>query len=342
MTPAATSSKGSSPGLDLARGCCFLFLGPELGEKSDAVEGIRKSLRQGGAAASQGSAAEETSFYATETAVTDVAAALLNGSLFADIRLFFIKNAEVIKKKDEIELLASYMKSPQSGTVLILMSEETRLAKGLEDAVPAQNKRIFWELFEDRKTEWVRAFFRREGCRIEEDGVGAILELVENNTDALRRECGRLALFLGKDKPIEAADVDEWLSHTREESAFTLFSRIAGGGLSRCVESLHALLGAKEAPPAILAGLAWCFRKLRDYQYLVESGSPNDFEFKKIGLASPKARKDYAEAYRRYGPGAGDRLLALTAEYDIRLRSGGTALEEVLMEMFLYKAVCQR
>ncbi|GHU19909.1 DNA polymerase III subunit delta [Spirochaetia bacterium] len=331
----AQVSSPKNSGLDLAHGCSFLFLGPELGEKNDAVEGIRQSLKQGG------SVPEETSFYATETTVSDMAAALRNGSLFADTRLFFIKNAEVLKKKDEIELLASYMKSPQSGTVLILISEETKLPKALEDAIPATNKRIFWELFEDRKTEWVRAFFRREGCRIDEDGIGAILELVENNTEALRRECGRLMLFMGKDKPIGAADVDEWLSHTREESAFTLFSRIAAGDLSRSVESLHTLLGAKEAPPAILAGLAWCFRKLRDYQYLVESGSPNDFEFKKIGLGNPKARKDYTEAYRRYGPGSGDRLLALAAEYDIRLRSGGTALEEVLMEMFLYKALCR-
>jgi DNA polymerase-3 subunit delta len=317
---------------DLERGCCFLFLGPELGEKNDAAEGIRQSLRQA-------AAPEETSFYATETSVSDMAAALRNGSLFSDTRLFFIKDAEAIKKKDEIELLASYMKSPQAGTVLVLISEETRLAKGLEDPVPAKNRHIFWELFEDRKTEWVRAFFRREGCRIDEDGVGAILELVENNTEALRRECGRLVLFLGKDKLIGAADVDEWLSHTREESAFTLFSRIAAGDLSRSVESLHALLGAKEAPPAILAGLAWCFRKLRDYQALVESGNVSDFEFKKIGLGSLKARKDYSEAGRRYGYGAGDRLLALAAEYDIRLRSGGTALEEILMELFLYKAV---
>ncbi|GHV92943.1 DNA polymerase III subunit delta [Spirochaetia bacterium] len=323
----------SPKNLDPARGCCFLFLGPELGEKSDAVEGIRQSLKQ------QGAAPEETSFYATETGVSDMAAALRNGSLFADTRLFFIKNAEVIKKKDEVELLASYMKAPQPGTVLILISEETRLAKGLEDPVPAGNKRIFWELFEDRKTEWIRAFFRREGCQIDEDGVGAILELVENNTEALRRECGRLVLFLGKDRVIGAADVDEWLSHTREESAFTLFSRIASGDISRSIESLHTLLGAKEAPPAILAGLAWCFRKLRDYQALIASGAPGDFEFKKIGLGSPKARRDYTEASRRYGHGAGDRLLALTAEYDIRLRSGGTALEEILMEMFLYKAV---
>jgi DNA polymerase-3 subunit delta len=320
---------------DIEAGCCFLFLGPELGERDDAVAEIRKSLGGGKAAA----AIEETSFYAGETPASDISDVLRNGSLFADTRLFLIKNSELIKKKEETDLLASYIKSPQSGTVVILLSDETRIAKPLEDAVPSKNKRIFWELFENRKSAWVRDFFRREGCRISDEGVTTVLELVENNTEALKRECGRLMLFLGKNREIGGDEVEKWLSHTREESSFTLFSRIAAGDLSKSLESLHALLGAKESFQGIMGGLCWCFRRLRDYQGLLESGNgrPDDFEFKKIGLGSLKARADYIEAARRYGSDAAGRFLALAAEYDIRLRAGGTTLETLLLEMFLCK-----
>jgi DNA polymerase-3 subunit delta len=332
---------GSAPvGLsakDIEEGCGFLFLGPELGEKTDAIAEIRRSLNS-----ADGVPAEETVFYAGETAVTDISAALRNASLFADTRLFIVKNAESIgsgRRKEDIELLVSYLASPQPRTVLILVSEEIHAAKALEDAIPSRRKRTFWELFENQKTDWVRNFFRREGCRIDEDGIAVILEMVENNTDALRRECSRLVLFLGKNRDISAADLEDWLAHSREESAFTLFSRIASGDLSKSLESLHSLLGAKEAPPGILAGLAYSFRRLRDYQALVESGKANDGEFRRVGLSHPKTRADCTEAHRRYGPGAADRLLALTAEYDIRVRSGGTALETLLMEIFLYKVV---
>jgi DNA polymerase-3 subunit delta len=259
---------------------------------------------------------------------------LQNASLFAENRLIFIKNAEALKKKEEIELLAAYLEHPSEDTTLILLSDAPSLAKAIETQVSSGNKRIFWELFENRKIEWVSAFFKRAGYRIGEDGIETILELVENNTDALRRECQRLMLFLGKDKPITGEDVEKWLSHTREESAFTLFSRIAEGDLSKSLGTLHALLMAKESPPAILAGLAWCFRKLRDYAALVESGKANDFEFKKIGLASPKVRKDYERAVRRYNA---DICLSLTAEFDILVRSGGAGLETILMDMYLYK-----
>jgi DNA polymerase-3 subunit delta len=126
--------------------------------------------------------------------------------------------------------------------------------------------------------------------------------------------------------------VEKWLSHTREESAFTLFSRIAEGDLNRSVEILHTLLAAKETGVAILGVLAWCFRKLRDYLALTANGMPDDFEFKKIGLASSKARKDYAAAGRRYDA---DRCLSLTAGFDLRIRSSGSGFEEILMDQYL-------
>ncbi|MDR1597184.1 MAG: DNA polymerase III subunit delta [Treponema sp.] len=318
----------------MPKGKCLLFLGPEFGEKQDAVEAVRGSIRK-----QAGSPPEETSFYAGETAVNDMVSVLRNGSLFADARLFFIKNAELLKKKDELEMLAAYMGSPQDDTTVIFISDNTSLDKTLEKAAGKDGKRVFWELFENKKTEWVANFFRREGFRISGEGIEAILELVENNTDSLKRECSRLMLFLGKDTVVGEAEVEKWLSHTREESAFTLFSRIAQGDLNRSVETLHTLLAAKETSTAILGVLAWCFRKLRDYLALTANGIPDDFEFRKIGLASTKARRDYATAGRYYGVTGADACLSLTADFDIRIRSCGAGFESILMDQYLCKMI---
>ncbi|MDR1175186.1 MAG: DNA polymerase III subunit delta [Treponema sp.] len=305
-----------------------LFLGPELGEKQDALKILRESLGPG---------LEETSYYAGETSLSDVVSALQNGSLFASYRLFTLKNAELIKKKDEVELLSAWMKEEQKDTVLVLISAETSLAKGLENAVPKERKRVFWELFENRKHEWVASFFRRQGLRINEDGIEAILEMVENNTASLSQACSHLALMASKEETIGEAMVDRWLSHTREESAFSLFGRIARGDLSRALESLHSLLAAKESPQGILGVLAWCFRKFRDYLALEETGNINDFEFKKIGLGSQRVRQDYIEAGRRYS--SADRALSLIAEYDLLSRNFGAGMEQVLMDAFIVKLI---
>jgi len=318
----------------------YIFLGSELGKKQSAVNEIRKKLFSA-------PGCEETVFYAGETTVNQIVFEIQNQNLFTQSRLFLIKDAHEITKKNEIETLASCMRELEPGTVLVLISEENRLAAGFDDLVPKDNRRIFYELFENEKNEWVQNYFRQNGFKIDADGIDTVLELVENNTEALGRECSRLMLFLrdpqkqGQMQTIHAADVEQWLSHNREESAFTLFSRIAAGDFPRALESLKAILAEKKfqdrTPQITLAGIASCFRKLKNYIALVESGQAGNFELKKIGIYTPKNRDDYAAAARRYNADSADACLAITAEYDLLLRSMGTALEPILMDRYLVK-----
>jgi DNA polymerase-3 subunit delta len=304
----------------------YIFLGPELGKKQDAVDAVRKNYP----------GAEESVFYAGETPVSTITDTLQNISLFAESRIVIVKNADLIKKKDDVDHLVSCIKNLKEPSVLILLSDEIKLASSLDDAVVKTNKQIFYEMFEREKADWVRQFFAREGFSVGNDSIAAVLELVENNTASLKNECSRLVNFLPKDRPVNSEDIEKWLSHNREESAFTLFSRIASGDLSKALESVSVMLAAKESSQGILAGLVWCFRKLGDYLALLEThGEANNFELKKIGLSSPKARDDYAAAGRRYSIEDVETCLALTAEYDLLLRSPVAVMENILMERYI-------
>ena len=309
----------------------YIFLGPEFGKKQDAINLIKEKFR----------GAEEFSFYAGEANISIIADTLLNISLFADARVVILKNIELIKKKDEIELLVSCVKSMDKKTVLIMISDENKAASGFEESflqagVPKANCRIFYEMFEREKNEWLISFFRREGFNIERDCAGTILELVENNTDALKRECSRIIPFLPKDKPVTAVDIEKLLSHNREESAFTLFSRIAAGDLTKALESVSVMLAAKENAQGIFAGLAWYFRKAGDYLSLRETGNANNsFELKKAGLSSPSVKDNCIAAARRYNAESMEACLSLTAEYDMLLRSPAAAMKNILMDRYI-------
>jgi len=312
----------------------YIFLGPELGKKQDEVDSIKQKIPD----------AEITTFYAGETPVSAIADTIQNNSLFSEKLLIIIKNADAIKKKDEVDLLVSCIDNLDESTSIIMLSDELKLAAALDDAVPKNNRKIFYELFEREKNEWLKQFFKREGFNIDKNSISVILEMVENNTEALKRECSRLVHFLPREErgesQVNTEDVEKWLSHNREESAFTLFSRIACGDLSKALESLSVMLAAKESAQSILAGLAWCFRKLGDYLNLLETGDANNnFELKKIGLSSPKARDDYAAASRRYNAESAEACLALTAEYDNLLRSPVGVMERVLMDRYVYKII---
>ncbi|MCL2801872.1 MAG: DNA polymerase III subunit delta [Treponema sp.] len=321
----------------------YLFLGPELGKRQDAVDGIKADLKK----TSGGNEIENTVFYAVETTAAEIADTIQNISLFADTRIIIIKNAELIKKKDEIEIIDAALANKDKNTAVIFISDEIKLSASLEDAimqpdVPKDNRRVFYELFEKEKNEWVRQFFKREGYNIDKECIDTILEMVENNTEALRRECSRLVFFAKETNSLSQYEIEKWLSHNREESAFTLFTRIAAGDLLKALESLSVLLAAKQSAQSILAGLAWCFRKLGDYINLLETsgaGQPNSFELKKIGLSSPKARDDYSAAARRYNSESAEKCLALTAECDRNLRSTSAALENLLMDRYILNII---
>jgi DNA polymerase-3 subunit delta len=308
----------------------WIFLGPEIGEKQTAINETRKQISSFGEL-------EETVFYAGETTVSAMVSQIKNNSLFADSRIFFVKCAEGIRKKEDIDLLSPCLASPPDGVFIILISEETSIAKGLEKSISETGKRIFWELSDSRKFDWVETFFRQEGFTISREGIETILELVENNTSALKQECSRLTLFLDKGKKTSGEDAEKWLSHTREESVFTLFSRIAAGDFSRSLESLRMLLAAKETPPAIFSGLAFCFRKLMNYLALSETGITDEWEYRKIGVSSPGAKRDYSAAGKRYDSTGAESCLALTTEYDLLLRASLSFPEQILMDEYLYK-----
>jgi len=313
----------------------YIFLGPELGKKQDIVNGIKEKF----------AGSEESTFYMGESSTGVIADTLLNSNLFSLAHIVTVKNAELIKKKDDIEILASCIKDMDENNILFLLSDEIRLAAGLEDAflqagVPKNNCQVFYELFEREKNEWLRRFFKQHGHDINTECIDIILEMVENNTEALKRECTHLINFLSKGQTDNMSlckeDIEKWLSHNREESAFTLFSRLAAGNLSKALESISVMLAAKQSAQSILAGLAWCFRKLGDYLNLIETGQhQNNFELKKIGLSSPKAKDEYAAAASRYDSESAEACLALTAEYDTLLRSPVAALENILMDRYV-------
>jgi DNA polymerase-3 subunit delta len=307
----------------------YIFLGPELGKKQEAVDSVKSKCKD----------AEEFTYYAYETPVSTIANTLQNNSLFADSRIVIVKNAEALKKKDEIDVIVSCIDELDTNTVLILMSDENKLAAGLDDSVPKANRQVFYEMFEKDKAAWLYSFFKNEGFSIDSGCVNTILELVENNTAALKRECSRLVSFLPKGSEITIEDIEKWLSHNREETVSNLFSRIAAGDISKSLESAAVMLATKDrdkSAQSIFAGLAWRFRKLFDYLSLLERGEAGNFtELKKIGLSAPKVKDDYINAGRRYSYEAVEACLALTAEYDTLMRSPAAVFEDILMTRYI-------
>ncbi|MBO4440230.1 MAG: DNA polymerase III subunit delta [Spirochaetaceae bacterium] len=317
----------------------YLFTGPEAGERSDAVNELLKAYEK------KLGSIDVHRFYAAETSIADFISLLMNGSLFASFRFVVLNNAEAVKKKEDIELISEWLASNDGNSALVLLSDEISVEKKLENLVPKENKKIFWELFQDKKESWVRSLFQRNGFRITDDAIEAILELCENDTASLKRECERFFVCFEKDHVISAEDVENLLSHNREENAFTLFDAMTeqcppAERLENSLDILQKIRLSKESDSIkIIAGLTYSYRKLLTWISLAENGVYDNFQLKIKGFGSKKMQDEYRRAARLWNKDDTAQILALLAKTDISLRSGGAAFEDTLLQMLVYSIV---
>jgi len=313
----------------------YVLGGPELGRRNDFIKQLKAS-----SAKAWHAEPEEHRLYAHETPVSTLVDLLLNGSLFASGKFVQYLGADQLKAKADVQTILDYIKHPAESTVLVLVSDGIGVDKAIEEAVGKDAKKVFWELSAQESGRWVRDYFTAQGLGADEDAVEAILDLVENNTEALKVECSRLALFYPKGSSIGADDVDRYISHNRAEDAFSLFDRMASGSFEQSLETLSAILAGKDGTGVgLLAGLLWSFRRLAALHGAIAKGSPYDQAARNLRITRRSALASYEAARRRWPPAVCDRLVAFGVETDAALRELGQSNERVLLELFVYGCV---
>lgn len=326
----------------------YLFCGPELGEKNEAIEKLRIQARK------KLGQLDEHLFYSFETPLSNVMDLLLNESLFASARFIVLNGAEQIKKKEDLELISSWIRSAsnsvETASYFVLVTDENSCDKKLEDLIPKENKRVFWEMFENRKEQWVRDFFKKNGYLVSSEAVELILDLVENNTEALKTECSRFFLCFDKGHEITLENVHSLLTHNREESAFTLFDAMADDSanpkarLESSLEILNKLTLTKGASGVqLIAGLTYCFRRLQIWhEIFMKNPYPSDFDLKTKGFASKKAQSQYRKAASIWDSVDTSRICANLANTDMNLRQRGSFGEETALQLLIYSIVMKK
>ncbi len=319
----------------------YLYTGPEIGSRNEQVDSIKNSLVK------KFGEADNYLLYASDSKIEDIIAKLQTESLFVPATCVVLREAELVKKKDEIELIASWLKSAKDSSVLILVSDEISVDSKLDKLVPKENKQIFWAMDESRLSSWLQGYFRKNGYSVEPEAVDSILELTENNTEALRAECNRFFLCFPKEHTITESDVEQILAHNREESAFSLFDSMAnpsespGARLEAALSILQKILLTKNnSPVMILAGLASCFRRLELWHSIHAGGAYlDDFALKTKGFSSKSSRNQYSRASRVWSFGQCAAILASIAGADSEIRSTGQTMQESQLSLLLYEII---
>ena len=307
----------------------FLYTGPEFGKRNEAVDVVKAAHKK------KFGVIDEHSFYLLETPLSQVMTILQSGTLFSDGVCVVCRNAELIKKKDDIQMIADWLENADPSAILILISDEISVDSKLEKLVPAANRKKFWEMFESDRLPWVTSYFSKNGYRIQQSAAKLILELIENNTQALAAECSRFFVLFPKEHEITEDDVDSVLTHSREENAFSLFRELANSSepaplrFEKSLQILQTIRLSKEnSSVMIIAGLSSCFRNLVLWHRDGEAA-----------IHGTMLQKQYRSAAKVWTKGQATAILAVLASTDMEIRSGGTVMEDVLLQKMLYEIV---
>ena len=92
----------------------------------------------------------------------------------------------------------------------------------------------------------------------------------------------------------------------------------------------------------ILAGLTSCFRKVVLWHKLKNEGKNDDFNLKINGFSGKTIKAQYERASKIWTSGQSTAILADLATTDMQIRSGGTLMEDVLLQKLLYEIIIKK
>ncbi len=319
-----------------AKGNLYLLSGPEFGKRTDAINQIKNSLEK------KFGEIDEHLFYLTETPFAHVMTLLQNGTLFSNGVLVLCKNAELLKKKEDLKMLTDWLPIADESSVLILVSDEISVDAKLEKIIPPACRQKFWAMSDKDKKAWLIDFFKKNEYTIENEAAQLILDLIENNTQTLRNECSRFFVCFPKGSTISADDVESILVHNREETVFTLFSEITNPSLTtqkrleKGIEIMQKIRLSKENDSImIISGLSFCFRKLLTWYMDGPSA-----------IFGKTMQTQYSNAAKLWSEKQTAAILALLSETDMQIRSNsasnGTAIDDVLLQKLIYEIIVKK
>ena len=320
-------------------GPAYLFCGPDAGEKRRSIEKLRDHLQR-----NSGTEVAIERCYPFETVIVDIVASLRTPSLFTPRRLVVLGQAEALKAAD-IAVIVDYCHEPATNTTLVIETEEFRVAKRLQDAIPTSCRRIFWERFPDERRRNINEFFRERDIKIDDEAAEILSEIVGSSSATLEDECAALAT-LQRTLPDDQAtlgpeEIDRWVHHSRIESVFTLFDHVGSRELSASMRSLQAIMLARQTTSSqLIGGLASQFRKAAKLQTL-SSHTDQRQTWQKLKVSGKRAQASITRAADRYMSTELQAILQLLAEFDLRIRAAAQQMQLSLLRMLLFYVVAR-
>lgn len=331
----------------------YLLLGPEEGEKKEFIEREKKRVL------SMYSDAELYTFFVGDDTEESLYAALSQSSLFSSYRFIVIKGFENATKTDGLaKALIEYAMNPDESAEVIILSTESstgNIPKEIVSLAGKDNTKIFWELKESDKINWIRGYVRQEGFSITKEAIDEILSSVDNNTLEMKNLVSSIILFLELQKNTKVIDetvIESYAARTKGENGYTLFNAVAMKDLEHALLIVASIVlqDIREVTPAFTV-LQNQFRRLEAClemkgMRINERQIFADVEYfstyapqKPIKGINFKQAPIFSQAMRNYTLSECSDIVLYLGRMDSEIKAAGTEMTKILLEEVIYNII---
>ena len=176
--------------------------------------------------------------------------------------------------------------------------------------------------------EWVRKEARSLGGQFSSEAAAALVSHIGNDTRTASLEIEKLLLYVDRQRPVEAQDVEELSTQTAQADVFQMVDAMSAGNASLALNLLHRLM-EEEDELNLFGMIVRQFRLLLvGREMLAEGRTSADFA---KGLARNEfvARKTMEQA-RRFSQDRLDSIYHRLLEIDEGVKTGQTSLPVAL------------
>jgi DNA polymerase III delta subunit len=267
------------------------------------------------------------------------------------VKTFFTKDqAETYVLKDKLKdsdvkklitlLEPTNYKSYDKGTFLVMINETSdKIPAGIVNLLTQNQQVVFWEMFENQKPQWIRQEFKKYNLFIDDDGARFMLDTVENNKMQLEIEIQRISISFDmlkkNDKNVVTREIiEEFLYHSKEETAFTLYSAMLEKNLEKSMDILIKIFSAD--PESILPGLVWAHRRFLKALDLYENHSFSHEEiFSQLAINMKKLREEFVFGFKNFSFSEAVIMFHYLSELDYYLKILPEELKLVKLQEFI-------
>ena len=238
---------------------------------------------------------------------------------------------------DNRPVLERYVAKPSPSNVLILdvktFPETTKLAKALPDGAKVACKAPPPAKLAPWCVGWAKA---THGKKLTPDAADLLADRVGPAMGLLDQEIEKLAVAVGANPTIEAADVDRLVGRSKAANVFAILDLIGEGKPGAALGILEALFAEGEDPMAILGPLTWQLRQLAAIGRFCAEGQSVDQGMESANV--PRFRREsYQKQVRWLGRRRLDQLTTWLVEINYGVKGGIALPPRVQLERLLVK-----